>query len=223
MTEAVTPLILIAAVVLLVVWARHEHEKRRTEQLRLTAEQMGRPFSPTGDGALIERLSGFHLFSQGRARKIRNLLHGVSEKIGATEQVEAEVFEYRYTVGGGQHSRTVTQSVMCFRSPELNLPRFALRPENLFHKLGTVVGYQDIDFDTHPRFSASYALRGHDEQQVREVFGAEVLAFFEAQDGVSTEGSGNQLIFYRGKKRIRPEDVSSFIEEGFRVFQLFKR
>ena len=102
-------------------------------------------------------------------------------------------------------------------TPRLDLPRFALRP-------GTVVGYQeDIDFSAHPRFSASYVLRGQDEKKVRDVFGAEVLAFFEAQDGVSTEGSGNQLIFYRFGKRIRPEDVHSFIEEGFQVFQLFKR
>ena len=74
-----------------------------------------------------------------------------------------------------------------------------------------------------PTFSAKYLLRGNDEQKVREVFTHEVLAFFETQEGVSTEGDGDQLIFYRGRKRIKPENVRAFMEEGLQVLRLFKQ
>ncbi len=218
------PTFLIVGTILLVVfWGVSHREKQRTEQLKLVAAQMGLPFYPTGDSALMEKLSGFHLFSQGRSRKIRNLLHGVSGQLGIPEDVEVGIFGYRYTTGGGQHSRTTRQSVIYFRSPQLNLPQFALRPENLFHRIGDVLGYQDIDFDSYPTFSAKYLLRGNDERKVRDVFTHEVQAFFEAKEGVSTEGDGDQLIFYRGRKRIKPEDVRAFMEEGLQVFRLFKQ
>ncbi len=65
--------------------------------------------------------------------------------------------------------------------------------------------------------------RGNDEQKVREVFTHELLAFFEAEEGISAEGSGDQLIFYRGGERISPEDVRPFMEEGLQVFRLFRQ
>ena len=108
----------------------------------------------------------------------------------------------------------------------MNLPQFALRPEYLFDKIGSALGYQDIDIDfesdrTGVEFSKKYLLQGKDEQKVRELFTPEVLGFFGGQYGVSTEGGGDQLIFYRLGKRIKPEDVRPFIEEGLEVFRLF--
>jgi len=209
---------IIAVILIIIVWV--QYEKQRTKEFKQVAEEMGFIFYPKGDDMQLHigvttRLSDFHLFSQGRSRKIRNMLHGVSE------QLEVGIFGYQYTTGGGQSSDTVRQSVIYFRSPELNLPQFALRPENLFHNIGGVFGYQDIDFDSHPQFSKKYLLRGNDEQKVRELFATEVLGFFEGQDGISTEGGGDQLIFYRRRKRIKPEDVRPFMEEGLQVFRLF--
>ena len=145
------------------------------------------------------------------------MLHGV------TEHVDVAIFGYEYMTRVGQHTSTAKQNVIYFRSPALNLPEFALRPENLFDKIGDVFGGQDIDFESHPKFSKSYSLRGSDEQKVRETFTDEVLSFFENQTGISTEGGGDQLIFYRAGKRIDPDQVSSFKQEGFRVFELFKQ
>ena len=62
------------------------------------------------------------------------------------------MFACRYVTGGGKHTRVIRQTVIYFRSPQLHLPEFALRPENLFHKMGAAFGYQDIDFDSHRKF-----------------------------------------------------------------------
>jgi len=43
---------------------------------------------------------------------------------------------------------------------KLKLPFFELKPENTFHKIGQVFGYQDIDFEAFPNFSKGYLLRG---------------------------------------------------------------
>ena len=133
------------------------------------------------------------------------------------------MFGCRYVTGGGKHTRVIRQTVICFRSPQLHLPEFALRPENLFHKMGAAFGYQDIDFDSHRKFPKKYLLRGNDEQKVREASTHELLSFFEAEEGISAEGGGDQLIFYRSGKRISPEDVRPFMEEGLQVFRLFRQ
>lgn len=200
-----------------IIFAVYWHEKRRTERFQAVCLQLGLAFSPKGDDTLLDRLSKFHLFSQGRARKIKNMLHG------ETPEAEVAVFGYRYTTGSGKNSSTWSQTVMYFRSPSLTLPQFALRPENLFHRIGQVFGYKDIDFDSHAAFSKRYLLRATDEAAVRGVFADHVLSHFEAQQEVSTEGGGDQLIFYRSTKRIDPDRVRPFMEEGFRVFNLFRQ
>ena len=205
-----------AALVVTILVCSYISEKRRTDKFRLVAEELGLPFFPKGDQSLIDRLSDFHLFSEGHGKKIENTLHGDSGT------VEVAIFGYKYTVGSGKNSSTKRQSVVYFRSASLDLPQFAVRPESFFHKIGGVFGYQDIDFESHAGFSKSYLLRGTDEEQVRETFNDEVLDFFEQNQGVSVEAARNDLIFYRASKRIKPTDVRQFMEEGFRVFRLFE-
>jgi hypothetical protein len=85
-----------------------------------------------------------------------------------------------------------------------------------------VFGFQDIDFESHPRFSSSYLLRGSSEYKIRKLFTDEVLAFFENEPGLSVEGCSQQIIIYRAAKREKPEEMRSFFEEMFRVYSLFK-
>ena len=140
---------------------------------------------------------------------------------GENQNTELAIFDYRYTTGSGKNSTTSKQTVIYFRSPTLDLPHFAVRPEGIFHKIGGAFGYQDIDFQAHPQFSQMYLLRGNDEPRIRELFGEERIAFFESHPKISVEGADNQLVFYRRRKRSKPEGVRQFMDEGFRVFTLF--
>ena len=111
---------------------------------------------------------------------------------------------------------------MLFEASDLDLPQFALRPEHLFHKIGQVMGYQDIDFDSHPEFSKRYLLRGADEEAVRRAFGSGVLSYFEQQTKISCEADRGQLIFYRPRKRVAAEEVDGFVKEGVQVLALLR-
>ena len=163
--------------------SNYRYEKQRTEKLKKVSGLIGLAFDPKGDQSLIDRLSQFHLFSQGYSRKIKNMLHG------QIQQAEIAIFGYQYTTGG-RRSHTYWQTVIYFHSSSLNLPLFALRPEQMFHKIGQVLGYQDIDFESHPMFSQRYLVRAYDKEGVRRVFSDHVLSYFEQQQGVSTEGDG---------------------------------
>lgn len=190
--------------------------KRRTERFKQAAEQLKLPFFPEGDDLLIGRLNQFHLFSRGRSKKIINMLHGESNG------VELAIFDYRYTIGHGKNARTHCQSVIFFRSPMLSLTPFEMRPETIFHKIGGLFGQKDIDFESHPRFSKKYLLRGEDEARVRRLFTPPVLSFVESQKEICVEGGGDQLVFYRQSVKIKPETTREFMQDGLQIFALFR-
>lgn len=184
--------------------------------MRAAAADLGLSFFLNGDPDLVHQLRCFELFSQGRNRHITNMIYGDAG------DVKVALFDYRYTTGHGKHAHTWQQSVAYIDSPKLQLPDFILRPETLFHKIGDALGYSDIDFDSHPKFSGTYLLRGSDEQQVRNVFSGAVLDYLESQSGISVEGNGRRLIYYRVRRMVAPSGMRSLMEEGFQLFSLFR-
>lgn len=192
------------------------YEKKRSKKLRDIANELGIKFSVRGEWSLLSRLTHFQLFSKGDGRKIYNMLHGT------TNDVEMAIFDYQYTTGSGKHRQTHTQSVISFQSPLLNLPYFTMRPEGFFDKIAGLVGYQDIDFDTHPQFSKMYVLRGRNEPEIRDFFNDDLLTTLESLARVNVDAGGDQLVVYRPSKRITPQGVRAFMEEGFQIYALFR-
>ncbi len=218
------PVLIVAAIIVAVlaligtiIVVALKAEKKRSEALQAAAERMKFTFSRKGDPNLLDRLKNFHLFSQGHSKKIANVLMG---KAGA---LDVAVFDYAYTTGGGKHSQHWRQTVIFFQRDDMSLPKFTLRPENIFHKIGQVFGYTDIDFDSHPEFSKRYLLRGENEEAVRAIFGANARSFYESDLKLSTEAAGPQLIHYRSGKRVSPDEISQFIKQGVRVLTLFRK
>ena len=205
--------------------------EQRSKKFKDLAEQMGMEFSEEGDSALRESLSVFDLFDKKmlQSGQFTNVLHGDSEQLGYGEEFEVRILDCWYKEGR-QHRRVSSQTMICFHSPQLSLPQFSLRPEGLHQKIGSALGYQDIDFESHQtgaEFSKKYLLRGKDEQwmteeKIRVLFTDKILTFFAAHpDKVFVGGSGDQLIFYREGNLIEPENTPAFIEEGLEVFRLF--
>ena len=217
------PLVIIGLILVgLLILRAQKLSEQRLKKLKDFAEQMGMEFSAKGDSALLESLSAFDLFSQSGV-KITNVLHGDSEQLGYGEDFEVRILEHIYS----SDDSTISQTVICVRSPQLSLPDFSMRPEEWHHKLRSKLGYQDIDFESHPtavEFSKKYLLRGKDEQTIRALFTDAVLTFFAAHpDKVCVEGSDDQLIWYQPGKIIEPEDIPAFMKEGFEVFRVFAR
>ena len=213
------PYALVFAFILIAAGAafwNHLREKKRTESLAEVARQLGLEFRERGCAALLSQLAGFQLFSQGRSRKMRNRI------LANTDDVELTIFDYEYTTGTRKNSRTWRQTVVCFEGSESVFPQFSLRPERLLDKVGSALGFQDIDFDTHPKFSKNYLLRGSPEERIREVFNEDVLSFFETKSDVSVEAQGQLLVLFRRNGRVKPHEIRSLMEEGFTAFRLLR-
>ena len=156
-------------------------------------------------------MSRVRLFKQGRRPRVKNLMHG------RIEDLAIFIFDYAYTTGSGKNSNTWNQTVTAIQLTGDRLAEFELRPENLFHKIGSAMGYQDIDLEGHPEFSKKYLLRGSDETAICAAFNDDIVEYLTASKGISAESSGDWLVVYRSRKRVSPDAVSDFLEEAFTV------
>jgi hypothetical protein len=196
-------------------WSYQARKKRR-EALAEVALEMRWTFLSDGDDSLLSSLGGFHLFSMGHSKRFSNVLRGSTEHGGAA------IFDYQYTTGGGKNRHTHHYTVLSLSPGGRPLPRFALRPEHVWHKIGAALGYKDIDFENFPEFSKRYLLRGDDEMGIRDLFGARLISFFEKNPGLCLEGEAGSLILYRDGKRLKPEEIRPFVQKGVELSSLLR-
>ncbi|MFC1619848.1 hypothetical protein ACFL45_07875 [Candidatus Neomarinimicrobiota bacterium] len=205
-----------AAIVGGIIWLVIQYEKKRTAALEAVASDIGLEFSAIKGDQLLERMQVFSLFNKGHGRKIKNVMKAEDENANLS------IFDYQYTTGGGKHQHTHHHSVIAMESDALKLPEFSLRPENLFHKIGAAVGFQDIDFDDHPEFSEWFVLKGEDEEAIRNFFDAELRDFFALRKGTYIESAPGVFIYLHGGRK-KPEQMREFITEGYMIYSTFAK
>jgi len=176
------------------IWYSHHTSKKRREAFIETAEEMGLQSNPDGDSELMDRFAGFKLFSRGRARKMKNVVQGDSG------EVKIAIFDYQFTTGSGKQTRTHYQSVVSLQSQEIQCPGFTMRPESILDQIGSAIGFQDIDFDSHPNFSKMF------------------VEFFETKKGISVEAGHGALFFYRPSKKIKAEEIKDYLGQAYEVY-----
>ncbi len=186
-------------------------DKKRTDAMRAVAQTMGWTFHEEAERDPETRFGALPLFERGHSRKAKRIMTG--ELAGAP----AVVMDYQFTIGSGKSQQTHAQTVAIFPTHGAALPDFELAPENLFHKLGQVFGYQDIDFDQFPEFSKRYLLRGEDESAVRTAFNQTVLAFLEQNAGWTVQSRGQPVCVFRAMNRSKPEEVPAFLADALRI------
>ena len=192
-------------------------ERRRTAALADVALRLGFNFLTGIPEQQLEALGTFQLFKRGHGKRARNLMRG---KSGDAEVV---VMDYQYTTGGGKDSHTFRQTVAIYPGAGRTLPELTLAPEHFWHRIGSLLGYQDINFEASPEFSKHYLLRGPDETAIRAAFGAEALGFFAQNLGWSVEAHGGALAVYRSGKRCKPEEFQPFVAEADAVRRALAR
>lgn len=160
-------------------------------------------------------LKDFRLFKKGYRRRITNILR---EKKGLKEATVI-VFDYQYKLING--NSTYEQTVFFVQSKALDLPSFYMEPENFFHQLSTYLGVEDIDFETHPKFSKQYWLKSEEEDRLVYRITDQVLHFFTIEEDWSLEGDNFYLIFYKEDHIIPVKTIKGFMKKGKKVMKLF--
>lgn len=213
-------IVLVGAIVVLVIVAN----RKRTQELAEVAQALKLEFYPKGSDRLKPLLANLDFFSKARYARIANLMMGKSTLDGKTLSIA--IFDYSFTVGRtvavgrDTNSETFSHSVLLFFASDLDLPAFTLRPEHFLDKLGNALGYIDINFSAHPKFSKKYRLSGQQESRVRSLFQPAVLQFLE-RENLCVEGSGTYLMLYPvgdhnpHKRSVHVRDGKTYTESRF--------
>ena len=202
---------MIAFMGVMIYWS-HVVQKKRTAGFEEQAQQLGLHFVDDPASQAYSQFDGFKLFNRGRSRKIRNLIEGDSG------DVKISIFDYSFMTGSGKNKRSHNQTVIALQSHLLNCPEFSMRPEGFLDKIGGALGFQDINFDTHPEFSKLFVLKGPDETAIRSYFAPTVLEYFEGHAGNSLEGSGQTMFFYRSSVCRKPEELKDMLSEAYEAY-----
>jgi hypothetical protein len=195
-------------------------QSRRTARARTTAladlaARLGWGFREQVPFDALPDLERFELFRPGHSKKLSNLM------TSPAGELRAVVFDYAYTVSAGNSTHTRRQTVFFATGDMLALPSFSLRPENFFHRVGAMFGYQDIDLERRPEFSRMYLLRGEAEDRVREVFGDGVVDFFERRPQCCAAGLRRELLYWRTSRLAPPAEIEVLIRDGHELAQHF--
>ncbi len=190
--------------------------KERPAALRRMSGQLGMSYEAEEEYGMINLLKDFGLFRKGFRKKIHNLLHLRNEDL----ELDYNLFDYQYTIKAGNAVITRHQSVFFIQSKRFAVPEFQMRPEHFFHRIGTYLGMQDIDFVDHPVFSKKYLLQGPDEEMIRYKLDPKFRDYFSENEGWTVEGINYFLIFYRDRRLIAPAAFPHYYRKGMHIAQL---
>lgn len=201
------------------IWFGVQSERKRVQELKKLGARNGYQWADSGSLQTLGLHGNLPLFQKGWGQRAKYILTG---RDGVRK---LRIFEHQYTVRDYRDkkrsdTKVNIQTVICFTSAQDKWPQFRMTPENFLHKIGAVVGIQDIDFDNQPAFSGLYNLQGEHESEVRKCFTPEVLEFFGSRPGVTVEASEGTIVFYAFRRRMDAEQIEGFLQDARQALQL---
>ena len=217
------PIILILApivggillIALLIAYANHR-AKKRTEAFRQLADELGLAFTPSSvglDDELLAPLQRMPLIRRGSTGGLKDLISG------ETNAVDLVGGSFTYTTGSGKNRTVHRHGFFLFVSPQLRLPEMQISREGFGHKLITMMGYQDIDFDDSPDFSKRFLVRGESEDAIREFLTRDLrdeLPSLLDHGRLTLETHGEAMLVQAGL--FKPEQFRERMAEAFAIF-----
>ena len=194
------------------------YQKRaRAEALRQMAGYLGMEFMESDEWGLRALLRDFELFQKGGRRRLTNIM---TKTLGLLEE-KITICDYQYTISTGKSCSTHYQTVFFVQSKALGLPEMLIYPENFFHKIGSLFGMQDIDFEEWPEFSHEFLVQG-DEWGVRRLMDEGLAKFFLVERHWCLESLGYYLVFYRRSALVKPEAIKVLYAKGMSLYEHLK-
>ncbi len=204
---------IVALVVVTFFWQRF-NEKKRTRAWQEVAQELGMEY--LGDsGDILSRYGYLRVLRKGRSQRMGNV---VSADAG---DVRITIGDLSFRTGSGKNRRTHRRTICVLRTDAMDVPLCYLRPEvGLLDSLGSLFGGQDIDFQEDLEFSRAYVLQGEDEPAIRELFNADVRAWFTERAGqhFHFEAQGKVLLFHLGRRR-PPGEARELMEQALQIMK----
>jgi hypothetical protein len=192
------------------------YEARRTRQIQAVLSRLGFTLQEEREGLYLRFVGLFKIGQRGHSRQISNHFESALHADGITQ-----LMDYSFEEGSGKGRRAFRHTLAVISDKRMELPAFVLAPQKIFSRIAQRFGAHDIDFDGFPRFNGTFKLQGDDEAAVRSLFTPVVIEELERHPDITLEGRAGNLLIFRYKKRVKPENFPRFHEEAQQLAQLF--
>jgi hypothetical protein len=170
----------VAAVVVFAFWSYRKQQQRQRRRMLRIATQHGLQVD-------IETKKppdlGFDLFGKGGSKKVSAQMWRSGE--------QDSVFQYQYTVGSGDDSRTYRMTAALVALPFV-APHLTISTETFWSKAKRAVGMRDIEVES-PEFNDLYQVRCDDERFAISLLDQEMIAWM-----LSPNSGGGSVTFEFG-------------------------
>jgi hypothetical protein len=199
---AILLLILGVIVIAVVAYLHHLAEKRRREELFALANELGWQFVPRRDSSHDDQYAHFEVFRRGHSRYAYNTLFGALSIEGKHFDAKMGDFVYKVTSGSGKSRSTTTYrfSYLIVHLPYPGVPGLLIRPEGMFDKLASVLGFDDIDFES-AEFSRKFFVGSDNKRFAYDVIDPRMIEFLLDSKSPTVDLEQGRGLFTDGRNR----------------------
>lgn len=213
-----TPVIVAVVVVVfagLAYWG-YLQEKKRREAFAALAAQLGLHYIAK-DFSIASRYSFLDTLCRGDNRYAFNIL------TGPFQNHSVRVFDYHYETHStdSKGNRQTHHHYFSFfiLEQERSFPELKIYPETLMSRLGQMLGFDDIDFES-IEFSKAFTVRSTEKRFAFDVCHTGMMTYLLAHRDLSIEIEGN-CISLAFQQRLRPTEVVARLEQLIEIRNLF--
>ena len=217
MPAVVIFIILGVALVIIIAVLAHLREKKRREAFQALATQYGFRYSAARDHDIPQRYGFLDKLRQGSGRYAYNTL------AGDYEGHPVQVFDYHYeTHSTDSKGRRQTHhhhfSFFILQLPKA-FPELRIYPEGFFSKVGQMIGFDDIDFES-VEFSRAFCVRSTDKKFAYDVCHARMMEYLLQDRDLSLEIEGPCLAM-SFNRRLQVEEIPGRLDQLVAIRNLF--
>jgi len=180
----------------------------RQESLKSYSEERGLSFDERVLSSASNKYEHFFFNKTHKVNFQENTL------MGAYKGQEIEITDIMVEQGRGINKKNYKMTIMHIYFNDVYCPDFSLEKEGFIDSLIDLGEYKDIDFDSFPKFSYYYLLKGPDESKIRKFFNPSMLKFFEDNRGNNLENNGKELLIYRRPLLLPEHEVDELLNFG---------
>lgn len=138
----------------------------------------------------------FYAFHYFRAVQIEGQRNRVSGTVAGMDFILADIDFHQ----GEFIARGTTHCTMMSLDIHTKIPQFILDRERLLDRVAAFAGFNDINFDHHPKFSSKFRLQGPNERAIRKFFTNEFVELLYENSEYHIEAKGDKVLIFEKER-----------------------
>lgn len=127
------------------------------------------------------------------------------------------LFDYSFVTGSGKNQTTHHWVVSLCSDERIAAPEIQLKPETLLSRIGSLVGFQDIDIPEAPEFSKAFVVQGTDEERIRKYLTPVRRDAFLLEPKQTYALDQNHLLVIRERRKLDAQHIKPLLSESLKL------